>query len=79
MPNEEYLSIIWHRPPCGRIFLTDHPAFYLDQDMPVRRDSSLPFEKVAEREYVYTSDTLPEENLLHYHWTKTASQNFIST
>ena len=34
---------------------------YLDKDMPVLVESSLPFEKVTEREYVYTSDTLPED------------------
>lgn len=51
---------------------------YLDQDMPVLVDSSLPFEKVAEREYVYTSDTLPEENL-RITIDENGFQNFIST
>lgn len=51
---------------------------YLDQDMPVLVDSSLPFEKVAEREYVYTSDTLPEENL-EISIDENGFQNFIGT
>lgn len=51
---------------------------YLDKDMPVLVDSSLPFEKVTEREYVYTSDTLPEENL-RITIDENGFQNFIST
>lgn len=51
---------------------------YLDKDMPVLVDSSLPFEKVADREYVYTSDTLPEENL-RITIDENGFQNFIST
>jgi len=35
----------------------------LDEDMPVLKSSTLPFEKVAARTYRYTSDTLPEEDL----------------
>ena len=35
----------------------------LDKDMPVITDSSLPFEKIADRTYQYVSDTLPSENL----------------
>lgn len=51
---------------------------YLDKDMPVLVDSNLPFEKVAEREYVYTSDTLPEENL-EISIDENGWQNFIGT
>lgn len=51
---------------------------YLDQDMPVLVDSSLPFEKVGKREYVYTSDTLPEENL-EISIDENGFQNFIGT
>lgn len=51
---------------------------YLDKDMPVLVESSLPFEKVAEREYVYTSDTLPEGNL-QISIDENGWQNFIST
>ena len=36
---------------------------YLDKDMPVIKDSSVPFEKVGTRTYQYTSDTLPQEDL----------------
>ena len=51
---------------------------YLDKDMPVLVESSLPFERVAEREYVYTSDTLPEGNL-QISIDENGWQNFIST
>lgn len=46
--------------------------------MPVLVESSLPFEKVTEREYVYTSDTLPEGNL-QISIDENGWQNFIST
>ncbi len=36
---------------------------YLDEDMPVIRSSSLPFEKIDKRTYQYRSDTLPEGDL----------------
>lgn len=36
---------------------------YLDEDMPVVTESSLPLAKVADRTYRYTSDRLPEEDL----------------
>ena len=37
---------------------------YLDEGMPVIRDSSVEFEKVGTRTYRYVSDTLPEGNLI---------------
>lgn len=36
---------------------------YLDSDMPVVTESSVPFEKVGSRTYQYRSDTLPKGNL----------------
>lgn len=36
---------------------------YLDEGMPIVKDSSVPFRKVEPRVYQYTSDSLPEENL----------------
>ena len=37
---------------------------YLDEGMPVIRDSSVAFEEVGTRTYQYVSDTLPEGNLI---------------
>lgn len=36
---------------------------YLDSDMPVVKESSVPFEKVGSRTYQYRSDSLPKGNL----------------
>lgn len=51
---------------------------YLDEDMPVISESNLAFEKVGERTYQYTSDTLPEENL-HIEIDENWFQNIGST
>lgn len=51
---------------------------YLDEDMPVITDSSLPFEKVADRTYRYTSQGLPEEDLT-ITIDETGFQKFFST
>lgn len=51
---------------------------YLDKNLPVLVDSSLPFEKVGDRAYVYTSDTLPTENL-EISIDENGWQNFIGT
>lgn len=51
---------------------------YLDEDMPVVKESSLPFEKIARRTYQYRSATLPEGELtieIDENWI----QNIFST
>lgn len=51
---------------------------YLDEDMPVITQSTLPFEKVGDRTYRYTSDRLPEEDL-EIEIDETRIQKFFSS